>query len=143
MNKRHFDDDLTNTWFVLGIIFGLISVVAITVFIFFGDYLAYGGVECAVFKMIHIYCPGCGGTRSFNHMIHGHLIQSFLCNPFVPGTYAVYPVFMVNTLLVKTTKKLGFKGFPVTVLILTGVGLLIAQWIVRNVLFLAFKITCL
>ncbi len=143
MSKRLFKDDLTNTWFYLGIVFGLLSIVAVTVFIFFGDKLSYGGITCAVYKMIHIYCPGCGGTRSFNHMIHGHIIQSILCNPFVPYTYAVYPVFMINTILVKTTKKLGFTGFPVTVLILTGVGLLLAQWVIRNVLLLAFNITCL
>ncbi|MBO4310642.1 MAG: DUF2752 domain-containing protein [Lachnospiraceae bacterium] len=143
MNKREFNDDLTDIWFKIGIVFGAVSVIFVAAFVFFGDYLAHGGLECAVFKYLHIYCPGCGGTRSFNHFIHGNIIQSILCNPFVPYTYITYIVFMINTILVKTTKKIGFSSFPVTILIYAGIGILFLQWIIRNVLWLAFKITCL
>lgn len=141
--KREFKDDITDTWFKLGIVFGILSVLVIIVFWLFGDFLAFGGMRCAFVTLLHIYCPGCGGTRSFYHLVHGHLIKSILCNPFVPYTYADYIVFMINTILVKKTKKLGFPGFPVTVTIYVGIGILVAQWIIRNILFLAFKITCL
>lgn len=143
MNERLFKDDLTDTWFKLGIAFGILTIPITVAFFVLGDYLIDGGMKCAVYSIIHIYCPGCGGTRSFYQMVHGHILQSILMNPFVPYTYAVYIVFMINTILVKATKKLGFQGFPVTVLILVGIGILLGQWVVRNILLLAFHITCL
>ena len=143
MSERLFKDDLTDTWFILGIIFGILTIPAIVLFFVLGDYLIDGGMKCAVYSIIHIYCPGCGGTRSFYCLVHGHIFKSILMNPFVPYTYAVYLVFMINTILVKTTKKLGFQGFPVTVLILIGVGVLLGQCVIRNILLLAFHITCL
>lgn len=143
MKHRLFKDDLTDTWFKLGIVFGILSIAAVVLFFIFGRYLVDGGINCAIYTIFHIYCPGCGGTRSFYHMIHGHFIKSILMNPFVPYTYADYLIFMVNTILVKTTKKLGFQGFPVTATILAGVGLLLVQWVIRNILLLAFHITCL
>ena len=143
MEKREFRDDLTDTWFKLGIVFGLISIPVIVIFAIFGDRIAEGGVPCAFFHLVHLYCPGCGGTRSFNHMVHLRFIKSLLCNPFVLYTYADYLIFMINTILVKKSKKLGFKGYPVTITIFVGIGLLLGQWIVRNILLVAFNITCL
>ena len=143
MNERLFRDDLTDTWFKLGIVFGILTIPTIVVFYLLGDYLIDGGMTCAASSIIHLYCPGCGGTRSFYHMVHGNILKSILMNPFVPYTYAVYIVFMINTILVKATKKFGFQGFPVTVLILIGIGVLLGQWVIRNILLLAFHITCL
>ena len=116
MGRRLFKDDLTDTWFKLGIAFGILTIPVIVLFFVLGDYLANGGIKCAVYSAIHIYCPGCGGTRSFYQLIHGHFIKSILMNPFVPYTYADYLIFMINTILVK---------------------------VVRNILLLAFHITCL
>ncbi|MCR5847355.1 MAG: DUF2752 domain-containing protein [Lachnospiraceae bacterium] len=144
MEKREFKDDLTDTWFKLGIVFGVcIVAVIIPVFIFFGDFLTKGGMKCGFLMITHLYCPGCGGTRSVYHLIHGHFIKSFLCHPFVPYTFVDYTFFMINTILVKTTKKLGFTGFPITYSIYVGIAVLLGQWIIRNILYLGWGITCL
>lgn len=143
MQKREFKDDLTDTWFKLGIVFGVMILGIIPVFLIFGDFLAFGGAECTFHKLVHLYCPGCGGTRSVYYLVHGHFFKSFLMNPFVPFTFVDYLVFMINTILVKKTKKLGFAGFPVTGTIYAGIGILLGQWIIRNIIYVAFKITCL
>ena len=143
MNKRVFKDELTDTWFKLGIAFGIVSLLLVPLFYIFEKFLTSGGINCAVFALLHVYCPGCGGTRSFNHLVHLRIFKSFLCNPFVTYTYIDYLVFMVNTILVKTTKKLGFTGFPVTMTIYAGIAVLFGQWIIRNILYLVFHITCI
>lgn len=140
---RNFKDDLTQTWFVLGIVFGAFLVVGTILMYIFGDQIAFGGKRCAFLLVTHLYCPGCGGTRSFYYLIHGKIFKSVIFNPFVPYTIAAYFVFMINTILVKTTKKAGFVGYPSSVTIYVGVGILILQCIVRNILLAAFNITCL
>lgn len=143
MITRDFKDDLTDTWFKLGIVFGIIIIILIPVFLIFGDLLINGGIDCFFLKVTHLYCPGCGGTRSVYYLIHGHILKSILFHPFVPYTFADYLVFMINTILVKKTKKLGFEGFPVTITIYAGIVILLGQWIVRNFIYVIWGVTCL
>lgn len=143
MKKREFKDDLTNTWFWLGIAFGVCLVAFFAALYMFGDVIAFGGIECSFHKFTHLYCPGCGGTRASYYLSRGRFLKSFLCNPFVIYTVGDYIVFMINTILVKLTKKVGFTGFPVTVTIYVGVGILLGQCVVRNILLIGWGITCL
>ncbi len=143
MEKRFFKDDLTDTWFKIGIAFAIVFAIAAPALYIFEDYLTDGGIICAFYTLTKIYCPGCGGTRSVEFLLHGHLFKSFLYNPFVPYYAIDYVVFMINTILVKTTKKLGFTGFPVTGSIYVGIGVLLGQWIIRNIIFKIWGITCL
>lgn len=134
---------MTDAWYIAGKIFLAFAVLAVVVFAIWGDRLTHLPGKCLFYGVTGLYCPGCGGTRSFDALIHGHLVRSFLQNPFVPYTFIVYIVFMINTVLVKHTKKLGFQGFPATILIYVGIGILLTQCIVRNVLLKCWGITCL
>lgn len=141
--NRQFKDELTDTWFKLGIAFGIILLVAMISFYIWGEKIAFGDVKCAFYTVVHLYCPGCGGTRAAYYLFHGRIIKSFLFNPFVPYTVFDYLFFMINTVLVKKTKKMGFKGFPVTITVYVGVAILLLQWIIRNILLVGLGITCL
>ena len=83
-------------------------------------------------------CVGnrCGGQREL-------LIKSFLCHPIVMYSLAAFFVFMINTFLVKHTGRLGFPGYPVTITVYIGVGLLLGQWVIRNILAFFCGITVL
>ena len=98
---------------------------------------------CVFHEIFHLYCPGCGGTRAFYYFVHGNVWQSLIHNPFVSYTLVLYSVFMINTFLCRHTKKVGFVGFPITILIYVAIGILFGQWIVRNVIWIVFKITLL
>lgn len=39
---------------------------------------------CKFQAVFHLYCPGCGGTRSLRALLHGDLISSFLIYPPIP-----------------------------------------------------------
>lgn len=140
---RLFKDELTEVWFVLGLIFAGFGILGIVLFAFAGDYLAFGGMKCGFQQVTNLYCPGCGGTRATWYMLHGKLITSFLMHPFVLYFTVDYFIFMINTLLVKFTKKLGFRKFPVTITIYAGLGLLLVQWLVKNILLIIWHITIL
>ena len=143
LGKREFNDDLTDIWFKLGIVFGVFLIAMVPVFYIFGTLLTESGIDCAFQVVTHLYCPGCGGTRSFYQLVHGHIFKSIILNPFVPYTVIDYIVFMINTILVKSTKKAGFEGFPVTITIYVGLGILFGSWIIRNIIYLVFGLTCL
>lgn len=143
LNDRHFKDELTKAWFIVGLVFLGLVIPAIVLFWIWGERITHSGNTCAFLAITHLYCPGCGGTRAFNHFVKGHFIRSFLENPFVPYTFVMYIVFVINTALVRMTKKLGSEKFPVTIIIYIGVGVLLLQWVIRNILFVFFGLTVL
>ena len=142
-NKRQFKDPLTDTWFKLGIIAGIAGLIAVVVFVVYGDRILSEGPGCMFNRVTGLYCPGCGGTRAFYYAVHLHFLKSILCHPIVLYSIAVYFIFMINTLFVRRTAHLGFEGYPVTVTVYIGVGLILGQWVLRNILVFFFGITFL
>ena len=45
---------------------------------------------CIFHEITGLYCPGCGGTRAFFSLLHGHPVLSFMYNPIV-----LYFVFVI------------------------------------------------
>lgn len=37
--------------------------------------------NCFVREYLHIYCPGCGGTRAIIELLHFHILESIYMNP--------------------------------------------------------------
>lgn len=85
------------------------NFILITFFTFLVPFLAYGYIAaskrypvffppCGLKSFFHLYCPGCGGTRALEHLLHFHLVESLLCNPLV--------LFMAFSLIYYWTKTL-------------------------------------
>ena len=140
--KRH-PEQIIEEWYFVGKCALVLLIAAVILFWWKGDTLISGEKGCIYRDMIVLYCAGCGGTRAFYHLVHGHIIMSFLCNPFVLYMIVVYTVFMVNTFLYIHTDKIGIRKFPILGLIYSGVGVMIVQCVVRNVLYLCFGLTVL
>lgn len=45
-------------------------------------------IPCPIYKITHLYCPGCGITRSLVALFHLNLYQSFRYNPLI---FILYP----------------------------------------------------
>lgn len=138
--KRH-PEQIIEEWYFVGKIALVIFVAAVILFWWKGDAIISREHGCVFRDTVGFYCAGCGGTRAFYYLVHGRMVQSFLHNPFVLYVMVVYSLFMINTFLYMHTEKIGIRKFPIVGLIYIGVGVLIGQCIIRNILFLGFGLT--
>lgn len=85
---------------------------------------------CAVHALLHVYCPGCGGTRALYAALRGNIIASLGYNPaIVLGGLlaAIYEVGVILTLLGKKGRYYYYRkpqlvyGFLIFMLIYTVV----------------------
>lgn len=61
---------------------------------------------CVFASWLRIYCPGCGGTRSVEALLHGHILESVWYHPLVLYTVIIFGGFM----LTQGLERLGFRG---------------------------------
>ena len=57
-----------------------------------------GALECALFKFTGLYCPGCGGTRCANALLHGDLAQALGYNAMLTLgaiTFALFSFYLI------------------------------------------------
>ena len=83
----------------------LFLVIAVVVMPFLGLFvlpeLASAPSGCVFWLLFDAYCPGCGGTRAVDALLHGHFLQSLWYHPLVLYTAALYLIFMVSWTLAK------------------------------------------
>ena len=51
-------------------------------------------LSCVWKDILGIYCPGCGGTRAFEALIHGHVLQSLFYHPLIPYIALLMVLYM-------------------------------------------------
>lgn len=95
---------------------------------------------CWFYSTYHIYCPGCGCTRSLVALVKGHLLEALYFNPAVPYTVVLILVYLSSQTVWRLRCRRGwvfhYSGwwFPGLFLILAG------NCILRNVLWWCFAI---
>lgn len=62
--------------------------------------------QCVFSSWFRIYCPGCGGTRAVEALLHGHVLESVWYHPLVLYTVIVFGGFM----LTQGLERLGVRG---------------------------------
>ena len=55
-----------------------------------GYRISFSNNSCAFPYYLHLYCPGCGGTRAVRFLLEGKFVQSFLAHPFVMYLFILY-----------------------------------------------------
>ena len=53
--------------------------------------------RCPIFFWLHIYCPGCGGTRALAALLHGRLNEAAHWNAMVVICFPFAAVFLALT----------------------------------------------
>lgn len=88
-----------------------------------------------------IYCPGCGGTRALKALFHGRGLEAVWYHPLIPYTAAVGGGFMVTQGLerlgVRRVKGWKYHSWYLYV----GIGLIVLNFIGKNMLRLIWGIT--
>lgn len=64
---------------------------------------------CIFHLLTGYYCPGCGGTRAFRALLHGHILDSLCYHPVVLYGLSVYLYFM----LTQTIQRLSRQKFSI------------------------------
>lgn len=128
-----------------------VQFIILSIFLFLVPFFAFGYLAaadsypalfppCTLKTHLHLYCPGCGGTRAVAYLLHFHIIESLLCNPLVIFMAAcmVYYYFKTLFFLIKQQGDAQFDihlGFLWAFLVI-----LIVFCLVRNVLLVNFGI---
>ena len=95
---------------------------------------------CWFYSKYHLYCPGCGCTRSLVALVRGDLLHALYYNPAVPFAVVLIMVYLSSQTLWRLRKRQGcvvhYGGwwFPALFAILAG------NCVLRNMLWLCFAI---
>lgn len=97
-------------------------------------------IKCFVQNTLHIYCPGCCGSRSLEAFLKFDFIKSFLLYPAIPlaaVAVLVYDTRLLLTLIKKDTRYTD--GYKFKIFIIIPIAILLT-FLVRNILLLGFGI---
>ena len=95
---------------------------------------------CAFKESLHLYCPGCGGSRAVTRLLSFDLVGSFLCFP--PLYFAIGAVAEIDIKMIIAAVKndaLILKNYRPTAFIIFG-AVLIIHFVLRNFLLVGFGI---
>lgn len=97
-------------------------------------------LPCVLNAFFGIYCPGCGGTRAVEALLHGHILLSLWYHPLVLYTAVLGGGFMITQTLARL-KVPHIKGWRFHDWYLYGAAaILFGNCILKNVLRLCFHI---
>lgn len=88
---------LEDQLYVMGWCF--LALGCIGIFGYFVVYLPNFQIPCVLLSLFGIYCPGCGGTRAVDALLHGHLLLSLWYHPLVVYTIGIFGSFMLTQTL--------------------------------------------
>ncbi|MDE6636406.1 MAG: DUF2752 domain-containing protein [Lachnospiraceae bacterium] len=109
-------------------------------------------MPCTLNHLTGLYCPGCGGTRALRYLLCGRILTSLYYNPIVAYVFFPWIWFLVTQTILRFRNKRGLHNpgvislrmiHPMTVrprYIYTGIIILIAQCIIKNMLFLFWAV---
>lgn len=127
------------------------NFILITLFTFLVPFLAYGYITaskqypaffppCSLKSFFHLYCPGCGGTRALEHLLHLRFVQSLLCNPLVLFMAVSLIYYWLKT-LIELIRQHGDAFFAIHLGFLWAfLAILVSFFLIRNFLLLKFGI---
>ena len=100
-------------------------------------------MPCLFHLLTGLYCPGCGGTRAAVYLLHGQVVKSFVYHPLVLYTVLVVAAEAVTALAAKKLKKPKLYLGQETTFLYIGAGIILVNWIAKNVLLVGFGIDLL
>ncbi|MBQ7336920.1 MAG: DUF2752 domain-containing protein [Clostridia bacterium] len=91
---------------------------------------------CPMHDWVHLYCPGCGGTRAMVALFRGQIVHSLLCNPLSAYIVAGFAVFDVRAAvaLVRREERVFHFSIPYFWVML---AIAVLNFVLRNVLLVS------
>lgn len=93
---------------------------------------------CAFQQLLHIYCPGCGGTRAVYSLLRFRLWESFLEHPVVLFTALVGTEYYIGA-IITLIRNNGKRYYYVRVwFCYVALGIIVVNFILKNLLLIVF-----
>lgn len=126
--------------YIIGLAFVFLGFLFFGIFWLFDIHFLETISPCVYYTRLGIYCPGCGGTRSFLFLVNGKLLKSFWYHPFVPYFLIITSIFMV-TQTIQCLSHGKVKGMKFRAIYLyIGIAILITQWLIKNIALFGWNI---
>lgn len=96
---------------------------------------------CIFYTKFHIYCPACGATRAFIHLLNGNVFQSIISNPmffYLISIVAIYLVLYLYVKLKRRKEEILTKYCKISFYI--GLFLILSNFVIRNILLQIYSI---
>lgn len=95
---------------------------------------------CFFHEVLHVYCPGCGGTRAVYELLDLKLWRSFIDHPLVPFTAAILLEYYIGE-IITLIRHNGKRYYYLRVwFCYAALGIIIVNFILKNVLLIYFHI---
>lgn len=117
----------------------LLFFISLFFYHYFGFKLTGHLKPCMFNYLLHIYCPGCGGTRAMDYFLHGQFIKSFLSNPavlYLVGLFLSYFLPATYSFIIKRNGKVYYKFHPFSLYFF--IVEIILFFIIRNAALIIF-----
>ena len=96
---------------------------------------------CVLYAYFGLYCPGCGGTRAFISLLHGHFLLSLWYHPLVLYSALLFGAFMITQALARLTRFRYFRGLSFhNWYLYVAIGIVGFNWVIKNILLLVWGI---
>jgi len=96
--------------------------------------------ECWVYRLWHVYCPGCGGTRAVIALLRGQLLRSLYYHPAVLFTVGSVAAYLCSQTVWRLRGRRGWVLRYSDRWLLALLVLLVVNCAARNVLWFGFQI---
>ena len=110
----------------------LLGIVLLCLYRFF-FYNIVSVPSCPFYEYLGVYCPACGGTRSFLALLSGDFLLSIYYQPVFVYTILIVGIYLILQTIDRIRGKQIYT-LPFSVdFVYAGIGLLLANWIFKNI----------
>lgn len=90
-------------------------------------------LPCLLLELTGFYCPGCGGTRAIEALLHGEWLKALWYHPFVPYSAVIGGWFLIsNTIEWISCGRLPIGLLYRNVYLYVGLGIIVLNFIGKN-----------
>lgn len=100
-------------------------------------------LPCLFHDLLHLYCPGCGGTRAFLALLKGNYVRAIQYNPFFCYLTGIYLWYLIQEGIWMADKreKLGIHRFQFQIWIVwLGLAIFFGYFLIRNGAYLLLRL---